>query len=272
KNKKFKDLFNKSTKVTLKDLKTLDTKLASKIKKHMNDYKYLGYNFEGPPFSDQYFLERWRELIRKKENILKSIENINKERKNSIKQGKRVILDLKIDLKHQNFFQIAKEIIYGKDYRKMSLVRSYYQIEPLLREIAKRTRLTLSETRNCLLDEVGDMLKNKIKRPKDLSKRMKGCLFVVINRKLPGRVFIDQVFVEMKKYLERKKDFGEVSYFHGQTAATGKARGIVKIINTIKDLPKMKQGDILVSQMTNPDLVPAMKRAAAIVTDLGGIT
>jgi len=35
---------------------------------------------------------------------------------------------------------------------------------------------------------------------------------------------------------------------------------------------KMRQGDVLVSGSTNPDLLPAMKKAAAFVTDIGGIT
>ena len=34
----------------------------------------------------------------------------------------------------------------------------------------------------------------------------------------------------------------------------------------------MRQGDVLVSTATNIDLVPAMKKAAAIVTDVGGVT
>ena len=37
-------------------------------------------------------------------------------------------------------------------------------------------------------------------------------------------------------------------------------------------MPKMKQGDVLVSPATNPNLVPAMKKAAAIITEDGGIT
>ncbi len=35
---------------------------------------------------------------------------------------------------------------------------------------------------------------------------------------------------------------------------------------------KMQKGDILVSIATNPDLVPAMKKAAAVVTEQGGVT
>jgi len=37
-------------------------------------------------------------------------------------------------------------------------------------------------------------------------------------------------------------------------------------------MSKMKQGDILVSIATDPDIVPAMKKAAAIVTEQGGVT
>ena len=162
--------------------------------------------------------------------------------------------------------------MHDKDYRKMSLVESYYNIEPLLQEIGKRTKLTLVEVRNCLLVEVEAMLLGKLKRPKGLDKRRKGCLFIVANKHLPGRVFTGSLFVKMKKYLKKKEDLSEIAYFHGQTACTGKAVGAAKIINTVKDLSKMKEGDILISQMTNPDLVPAMKISAAIITDMGGIT
>lgn len=48
--------------------------------------------------------------------------------------------------------------------------------------------------------------------------------------------------------------------------------GKVVIIHSPKELDKVKSGDVLVTEMTNPDFVPAMKRAAAIVTDRGGRT
>jgi len=49
-------------------------------------------------------------------------------------------------------------------------------------------------------------------------------------------------------------------------------RGFVKVINTVSDMYKMDHKNVLVSVQTNPELVPVMKKAAAIVTDLGGIT
>ncbi len=58
----------------------------------------------------------------------------------------------------------------------------------------------------------------------------------------------------------------------GLAASPGIAIGTVKIINQLSDLVKMQKGDVLVARMTNPDFVPYMKIASAIVTDEGGRT
>ena len=48
--------------------------------------------------------------------------------------------------------------------------------------------------------------------------------------------------------------------------------GKVRIINSIKEMDKVQEGDVLVSDMTDPDWEPVMKRAAAIITNRGGRT
>jgi pyruvate,water dikinase len=58
----------------------------------------------------------------------------------------------------------------------------------------------------------------------------------------------------------------------GQGAAPGIASGKVVIIRDVRDVGKVKEGDILVTKMTNPDMVPAMRKVAAIITDEGGMT
>ena len=70
---------------------------------------------------------------------------------------------------------------------------------------------------------------------------------------------------------EIKEIKGEV-VLTGIAAAPGVASGKIKIIHDMKDLSKIKQGDILVTKMTNPDMVVTMQRSAAIVTDDGGLT
>jgi len=58
----------------------------------------------------------------------------------------------------------------------------------------------------------------------------------------------------------------------GQTASPGIATGIVNILRSAREITKIKAGDILVTDMTTPDFVPAMKKAVAIVTNKGGQT
>ncbi len=75
--------------------------------------------------------------------------------------------------------------------------------------------------------------------------------------------------------LNNKKEVQDIDghlLTQGLAASPGVASGIVKIINSMDDLDKIKQGDVLVTTMTNPDMVVAMQRAAAIVTSEGGVT
>ncbi|WP_297551352.1 phosphoenolpyruvate synthase [Thermococcus sp.] len=58
----------------------------------------------------------------------------------------------------------------------------------------------------------------------------------------------------------------------GLGASPGIGAGRVVIIFDASEIDKVKEGDVLVTTMTNPDMVPAMKRASAIVTDEGGRT
>lgn len=58
----------------------------------------------------------------------------------------------------------------------------------------------------------------------------------------------------------------------GLAASPGVAQGPVKIYEETMSLDVVKPGDVLVTIMTTPDMVPAMTRASAIVTDEGGMT
>lgn len=59
---------------------------------------------------------------------------------------------------------------------------------------------------------------------------------------------------------------------HGAAASLGSSTGPVKIIHSREQNDLIQEGDILVTEMTTPDFVPAMKRAKGIITDTGGRT
>lgn len=64
----------------------------------------------------------------------------------------------------------------------------------------------------------------------------------------------------------------EMREVKGQGASPGRRRGQVRVLTALTDLPALQKGEVLVAPMTSPDWVAAMQRAAAIVTDAGGIT
>lgn len=90
------------------------------------------------------------------------------------------------------------------------------------------------------------------------------------------------VVMTIDRFLERNPTirfrYDKASQRSGDTTITGQAvfpgikRGRVRVIRRIDQCNKVRLGDILVSPMTTPNFLPAMQRAAAFVTDEGGLT
>ena len=76
----------------------------------------------------------------------------------------------------------------------------------------------------------------------------------------------------IKETAEEEPEIEATAILVGVSASPGLASGPVKIIHDASEIDRVLDGDILVADMTTPDFVPAMKRAAAIVTDRGGRT
>jgi len=71
---------------------------------------------------------------------------------------------------------------------------------------------------------------------------------------------------------EEEPEIKAPAILEGSPASPGLASGPVKILMNPTEIDRVDSGDILVAEMTTPDFVPAMKRAAAIVTNRGGRT
>ncbi len=91
-----------------------------------------------------------------------------------------------------------------------------------------------------------------------------------------GKVYMVQArpVTTTKKIAETAKveEIKEIPVLIGLGAGPGIGTGTVKIVRTASDLWKIQKGDILVTEMTNPDYVVAMQKANGIITDQGGIT
>ena len=119
--------------------------------------------------------------------------------------------------------------------------------------------------------EIIPALKSKYFSADTLNDRIKFSVFHQKNEK--AKIYSGE---KAKKFIfglnfEKEKKI-KVDCLSGTCACPGKAKGAVKIINLPEEMDKMNKGDIMVAHTTFPALVPAMKKASAIITDDGGVT
>lgn len=113
-------------------------------------------------------------------------------------------------------------------------------------------------------------VKNLPDKAKDITtQRSKGFLFykgeIVTGDKI-------KEFCEKNNIVIREPEIQSQTEVKGMTAQKGVVRGKVRVIYTEEELGKIKtEEDILVTPMTRPEFVPAIKIAGAFVTDEGGI-
>lgn len=79
-------------------------------------------------------------------------------------------------------------------------------------------------------------------------------------------------FVQQFRGKEGERVESSTREVRGFSASKGVVKGLVKVVFGSKDFAKVERGDILVAIMTSVDFIPVMERAAAFVTNEGGIT
>jgi pyruvate,water dikinase len=135
-------------------------------------------------------------------------------------------------------------------------------------------KISISDEEAIELAKLALKIEEHYKRPMDIEWAIDADL------KFPDNVFIVQArpetFWSSKKATKEEKEVTSVEnrkvLVKGLAASPGIASGIARVILDLKEAGNFKKGDILVTRMTDPDWVPIMKIASAIVTDEGGIT
>jgi pyruvate,water dikinase len=127
----------------------------------------------------------------------------------------------------------------------------------------KKNAKVLDDDEILKLVDFGDVLEELYGIPQDIEWAIKNKeIFILQSRPI----------TTIKKKKEPKEKVATSAILEGLGASPGIAYGEAKLVSDASELGKVKNGDILVAVMTTPDMVPAMKRAAAIVTDEGGLT
>ena len=159
-------------------------------------------------------------------------------------------------------FEIKKTTILEK---KVAFVRDSggdFKTVPLTASMSSRQVLETVEIKK--LAQFALKLEEHYGKPQDIEFAISGHeIFLLQTRPITT--------LENKKYRDKSKIEGK-QILTGLAASPGVSSGTVKIVRSLDDLSKIAKGDVLVTEMTNPDMVVAMQRANAIVTDEGGMT
>lgn len=245
------------------------------LKKIKNKYEFLSFDFCDTIGWD---LKHYAKLVKEKiksGNIDRQIFELSNYEKITAKKFRKACATLSLSKSEIAVFNLIKSLGYCKWAREHEFQNAWYNIKFIQDELGKRCGLSSLETKYLLPHEIERALREPEKYKKLAEERFKHCL-IVADKNEGVQIWQGEEarirYEKMEFIKESDEDFTKILSLKGTPARAGKAKGAVKIINTIKHNYKMEKGDILISQATTPDLLSAMKKAAAIITNEGGIT
>lgn len=215
-----------------------------------------------------YTLEDYNKKFLK--NINLDIENeLNKIRTAEISSKEKVKRAFKETKSFPELIEMVHWMRQFLGYRNKEAVFYYAYLDhcaPFFNEISLRLRIKNEDIAFLSKQEIIEGLTTK-NSMKEIVKERKEKGFVI---KQIGESI--KVLTGITEEDNHEKAILEASQLVGMAACRGKVSGRARIIfNPKQDGKEFKQGDVLITSMTEPSFVPLMKKASAIVTDEGGV-
>jgi pyruvate,water dikinase len=164
----------------------------------------------------------------------------------------------------RNLGSKAQKMIYGSDF---SAGKSTQIVDV---DKAERIKFSITDAEITELSKQALIIEKHYASPMDIEWAKdgdNGKIYIVQAR--PETVKSRQNVGTMERYLLKQK--GKV-VCEGRSIGQRIGSGPVRVVTSIKEMEKVQPGDVLVSDMTDPDWEPVMKRASAIITNRGGRT
>ncbi|MFA5532263.1 MAG: phosphoenolpyruvate synthase [Candidatus Shapirobacteria bacterium] len=164
----------------------------------------------------------------------------------------------------KNTWKIISENHVSQD---VQLIKSQNETKEVIVPKSKQKRSKINSQMAIKIAKVGQKLNNHYGKPQDIEFAIdRGKLYIVQTRPITTIVSNQKVLDDKKQSIDKTPDLV------GEPASPGIATGVVTIIHNPKEIDRVQKGQILVTSMTTPDFVPAMKKVNGIITDKGGQT
>ncbi len=246
--------------------KEIDDQLA----KHAQKWHWLQNNYAGAIILDKnYFRDRAKEHA-KDSNIEEKLKDYPDKSAKIKAEKEKIITELGLDEKTKLIITLAEEFGYWQDVRKRANLIATHYLTLFLKEISRRKKIAFEDMEATYRDEVLAILEGRGVDWEIIKLRKKIAAAIFTPEK--AAVYNYQDSLKLLKEVQAQSSLEGSKTVFGTVANIGKVVGPVRIIMNPDEFYKMKQGDILVTSMTRPDFMPILKKAAAIVTNEGGIT
>jgi phosphohistidine swiveling domain-containing protein len=239
------------------------------VENHLKTFRHmkLRWNFE-EPYTESEIEKRIKEHIKNNPNL--ELKKINHPYENAEKITKEFIENYNLTKQEIELIDIVKEFVYLRTFRTDAFFKSHYLIRKLLVKIADYLKISFSDLLYLQFNEILDLLNGKNLDVESLiKKRNDGWYLVMCNDK--RTLFCGeemQIVDDLNLFQEEIENKGEV---RGNVASHGKIKGKVRIVKSVEDCQTIQNGEILVATMTFPQYIVALEKAAAFITDEGGV-
>ena len=255
----------------LLNLKIKEPTIQKMLVKHQREYFWIKNNYHDRYIlSVEDFVEEIKTVLASRIDIKEEIKRLKNNAVINRRKKAELFKKLKPDRYLKNLLEISEQFTYWQDERKRRTMLFTHAASLLIEEIGCRYDYTLEMMRYLTRVEVETLLKGKKIPISELSARAKK--MIIYQKGNDYEIKFGQEATIMVNKIFKSTDHSDIQDFRGLTASTGKARGIAKIVTSVRDAGKVNKGDILVAVMTRPDYIMGIKKAAAIITDEGGIT
>ncbi|MBI5051479.1 hypothetical protein HZC08_01840 [Candidatus Micrarchaeota archaeon] len=259
----------KAKEAGLRTAEEIINRFNQELEMHSKKYFWIENNYAHTKvLSPEYFAEKIMQELNDGINLENEIRNAEEHVPNLKRRKVGLLKVLNLDQKIINLIRIAECFTFMQDERKKYVLIGCHYLQRFLEEFCKRTNLSQNEFRQIIHPEIKDILLGKKFDRKKLHERYANCLCI----NTPDSYQIFEGGYVQGIYDKIFKPHIYIDEFKGNCASRGKARGPVRIVLTKQDLNSMQKGEILVASMTRPEMMVAVKKAIAIITDEGGIT
>lgn len=238
---------------------------GKRLLQHVKKYSWIQNSYTGP--KNLTVADFKRRLKAAKSLQVENVDEANKEKQ-------RLIAELRLDRHVQALIRLVDFTTVWQDDRKMHILKNIAYLNLIAKEITRRARVRLSAVYQLGVNEVFGLksIQDVKMLRRELIVRQNGCLQLLSGRNeyiASGRKY-RRLVPWLRKVEQRTSAVGNA--IHGTVANGGTAMGRVVVCKNIASIFRVGRGDIIVASMTRPEFMPALKKAAAIVTDEGGIT